>query len=134
MDMIKAKAHAVITPHNSNFIASKFNGWVQKFMARNGLSLCCKTSISQKLPAQLENKIECYLTQVRAFRARHQYPLELIINMDETPMYFDMLPGRTVNKKSVKTSSPLNWSREEKAYCCSHMCREWRHLTSSSHF
>ena len=100
MDMTKAKARAVITPHNSNFIAS--NGWVQKFMARNGLSLRCKTSITQKLPAQLENKIECYLTQVRALRARHQYPLELIINMDETPMYFDMLPGQTVNKKGAK--------------------------------
>ena len=63
MDMIKAKARAVITPHNSNFIAS--NGWVQKFMARNGLSLRCKTSITQKLPAQLENKIDNIILYTR---------------------------------------------------------------------
>ena len=64
--------------------------------------------MSQKLPAQLERKIESFLTQVRALqqvralRARHQYPLELIINMDETPMYFDMVPGYTINKKGAR--------------------------------
>ena len=29
-------------------------------------------------------------------------PLELVGNMDETPMYFDMIPGSTVESKGVK--------------------------------
>ena len=57
-----------------------------------------KTSISHKLPVQLENKIEAFLTRVRALRAQHNYPLELI-NMDETPLYFDMVPQFIVSKK-----------------------------------
>ena len=70
-------------------------------MNRHGLSFRAKTSVSQKLPTQLEKKLESFLTQVIALRARHQYPLDLIINMDETPMYFDMVPQRTINKKGA---------------------------------
>ena len=62
----------------------------------------CKTSVSHKLPPELEKKIESFLTQVRALRARYQYPAELILNMDETPVYMDMIPGRTVAKKGSK--------------------------------
>ncbi len=86
--------------HNSQFCAS--NGWLEKFMNRHGLSVRVKTSISQKLPAQLEKKLESFMVQIRALRAKHQYPKELIINMDETPMYFDMVPGYTINKKGAK--------------------------------
>ena len=63
-NMIQSKATALIKPHNPTFKASK--GWLHKFMLRNGLSLRYKTSISQKLPAQLERKIGEFLTRVRA--------------------------------------------------------------------
>ena len=99
-ELLKAKALKLIKPHNPQFKAS--NGWIQKFRIRHGLSFRVRTSVSQKLPAQLERKIESFLTQVRALRARHQYPLELIINMDETPMYFDIVPGYTINKKGAR--------------------------------
>ena len=71
-------------------------------MLRNGLSLRTKTSISQKLLAQLEKKIEDFLTRVRALQAKHTYPLDLIINMDEIPMFFDMVPQYTITKKGVR--------------------------------
>ena len=32
----------------------------------------------------------------------NQYSHDLIINMDETPMYFDMVPGHTVTKKGAR--------------------------------
>ncbi len=53
--IIKARARQLIKPHNSRFLAS--NGWLDKFKLRHGLSLRCRTSISQKLPAQLKKKI-----------------------------------------------------------------------------
>uniref|UniRef100_A0A1X7UZJ6 HTH CENPB-type domain-containing protein n=1 Tax=Amphimedon queenslandica TaxID=400682 RepID=A0A1X7UZJ6_AMPQE len=86
--ILRAKACKLIKPHNPSFLAS--NGWLDKFRLRHGLSLRCKTTISQKLPAQLENKIAVFLNHVRALRNEHKYPNDLVINMDETPMYFDM--------------------------------------------
>ena len=59
--LIRVKARHLVRPHNSDFGAS--SGWLQKFMIRHGLSLRCKTSISQKLPAQLEHKLECFLNK-----------------------------------------------------------------------
>ena len=52
------KARQLIKPYNAQFTAS--TGWLQKFMLRHGLSLRSRTSISQKLPAQLEKKLECF--------------------------------------------------------------------------
>ena len=46
-------------------------------------------------------------------RADHQYPLDLIINMDETPLYFDLVPQHTISKKGVK-QVPIRSSGAEK--------------------
>ena len=99
-DMIKIKARQLVKPYNPRFTAS--TGWLHKFMLRNGLSLRSRTSVSQKLPPQLERKIEYFLNEVPIFRTNHNYPYDLIINMDQTPMYFDMVPERTISKKGVK--------------------------------
>ena len=99
-ELIKMKARQLIKINNPNFKVS--SGWLQKFMIRHSLSLRSKTSISQKLPAQLEKKIECFLNEVRILRSQYLYPFEDIINMDETPMFFDMVPSKTLPKKGVK--------------------------------
>ncbi|XP_011403093.1 PREDICTED: uncharacterized protein LOC105312277 [Amphimedon queenslandica] len=98
--MIKGRAASLIKGHNPSFKAS--NGWLDKFMLRYGLSMRIKISVSQKLPAQLEKRIESFFIRVRALRAKHQYPLDLIINMDETPLIFDIVPQQTISKKGVK--------------------------------
>jgi hypothetical protein len=90
----------MIKHHNVNFKAS--TGWLQKFMTRHNLSLQTKTSISQKLPPQLEKKIEGFLNEVRILCTKNLYLFEVIVNMDETPMYFDMLSSKTVSTKGVK--------------------------------
>lgn len=99
-ELVKVKARHLIKPHNTQFTAS--DGWLQKFMFRHGLSLRTCTSISLKLPAQLEKKVECFLNEVRVLRSVNNYPINLIINMDETPMFFDMVPEQTISKKGVK--------------------------------
>ena len=99
-ELIKVKARQLIKPYNSEFKAS--SGWLHKFMMRHGLSLRSRTSISQKLPAQLERKLESFLNHVRLFRKQQEYPLDLIIIMDKTPMYFNMVPERTVTSKGSK--------------------------------
>ena len=109
--MIRGKVASLIKAYNPSFKASK--GWLSKFMLHNGLSMCLKTFISQKLPAQLEKHIESFFTRIRALRAEHQYPLDLITNMDETPLYFDLVPQHTISKKGVK-QVPIRSSDAEK--------------------
>ena len=43
-----------------------------------------------------------FLNEVRVLRTMYDYTSDLIINMDETPMYFDIVPERTVTKKGVR--------------------------------
>ena len=71
-ELIKVKACQLIKPYNSEFKAS--NGWLHKFMMRHGLSLRSPTSISQKLPAQLERKLESFFNHVRVFKTQQEYP------------------------------------------------------------
>ena len=81
---IQLKATELISPDSPGFKA--FNGWVDKFMHRHSLSLRfagdhnytqvmhahdvlilyrAKTSIQQRLPAQLETKLEKFISNVK---------------------------------------------------------------------
>ena len=52
---LQEKAKRVLCPHNPTFNASR--GWVEKFFARHRLALLSRTSVSQKLPKELEGSI-----------------------------------------------------------------------------
>ena len=99
--MLTKKAKDLIAPHNPNFTASR--GWIEKFISRNQLSLRKRTSMSQKLPQQLESKISSFYLQCAKAIRIGKYPLELIGNMDETPMWFDIVPQRSIAKKGSKS-------------------------------
>ena len=69
------------------------------------LSVCilrAKTSSQQKLPAELEEKVEKFIENVKVMREAHKFSDEMIINMDETPLYFDMPRSRTVSTMGVR--------------------------------
>ena len=92
MSVIQKKAVSVIQCYNSTFNASK--GWVQKFMRRNKLILRHRIPLSQQLPIQLESKICRFLETCARYMKLGQYPLELVGNMDETPLFFDIASNR----------------------------------------
>ena len=81
------------------FIASE--GWCTRFMRRNNYSLRGPTKIAQKLPKHYVNKIVEFQKFVIRHRRRCNYKLACIGNMDETPVYMDMLPRNTVIIKST---------------------------------
>ena len=85
---VQRKAMALIQPTQPGFKASA--GWLKKILKRHSHTLCRQTSIQQKLPAQLEGKLSSFLCDIKALKTQHRFPNELIINMDETPVYFDM--------------------------------------------
>ena len=89
------------TPGIDTFLAS--SGWCNRFMEQYGLTLRQRTKISQKLPKQLEEKVDSFHKFVITMRKRHGYELSQIGNMDETPMYFDMPGNRTVNAVGDKS-------------------------------
>ena len=91
-------ALTLIKPVSPNFKASE--GWVKGFMTRHNLVLRAKTTIAQELPGDLETKIAEFRRQVRE---NGDFLYELIGNMDETPVYFDMVPSKTVDLKGKKT-------------------------------
>ena len=85
-----------------------------------------KTSIQQKLPAQLEEKLEKFVKNIKSLRVAHGFPDDLIINMDETPMYFDMPSSHTVHKKlsGIKLILLLIISRNS-------VRQDWNYLNSA---
>ncbi len=60
-------------------------------------------SISQNLPQDLEDKIKVFRAEVSAIFDNSDFPLQFICNMDETPVYLDLLPGKVVSKKGRKS-------------------------------
>ena len=101
--MIQRKALTIIGRSNSKFNASE--GWLQKFMLRNSLILHRHTSIQQKLPAASEQKLAAMMDKLKTLHERHNLPDDLIVNMDETPIFFDMQKAYTVHRKGTREVS-----------------------------
>lgn len=81
----------------SQFKASR--GWVQKYMKRAGFSLRRRTSITQKLPRDYEEKLLSFQRYVIGLRRERNFLLSQIGNADETPIFFDMPSAQTVHTK-----------------------------------
>ena len=65
-------------------------GWLQQFMRRNGLSLRRKTSVAQKDPSKLIDKLVSYIISSRRFAAKYNFLPGNIIAMDETAAWADI--------------------------------------------
>ena len=74
------------------------------------------TKIAQKLPKHYVNKIVEFQRFVIRHRRRCNYKLACIGNMDETPVYMDMLPRNTVNKKGEKQVIIKSTGHEKSRY------------------
>ena len=62
-----------------------------------------KTTLAQRLPANMEDKIVTFHQFVVRARRRCEYPLSHIINMDETPMRFELPATRTLEFTGNRT-------------------------------
>ncbi|GES74194.1 pogo transposable element with KRAB domain [Rhizophagus clarus] len=81
--------------------------WINSFMKRFGLSLRRKTKISQKLPEDIEQKLDEFRQFVIKLRTQYNFDLNNIFNMDETPVWFDMIGNMTVNNKDGTKYPPI---------------------------
>ncbi len=62
-----------------------------------------KVKISQKLRSDLDDKVVDFHNYVIRQRQQHNFPLSLIENMYETPMFFDMPGAKTASAIGEKT-------------------------------
>ena len=97
--LLKARALELITPTHTEFHAS--DGWAQKFKRRHSLALRVKTSLVQELPSTLEEHISAFHTQLQCLKEINRF--EVIGNMDETPLYFDIVPSRILDRRGKKS-------------------------------
>uniref|UniRef100_A0A8C4RRH5 HTH CENPB-type domain-containing protein n=1 Tax=Erpetoichthys calabaricus TaxID=27687 RepID=A0A8C4RRH5_ERPCA len=74
-------------------------GWITVFMRRNGLSIRCRTTISQSLPDKYEEKLLAFQKYIIQLRQQKMYLMGQIGNADQTPVYFENPSNTTVNQR-----------------------------------
>ena len=87
--------------------------WCHRFMDRHDLSIRRRTTISQKLPENFEDKLLKFQRYIIAERKKHEYDLSLIGNADQTPLTFDMPANSTVDAKGTKSVSIMTTGHEK---------------------
>ena len=95
------KQFANIYPNGKNFLAS--DQWFYHFLKRHRFALRRKTKIGQKLPAQLNDKLLKFQQSIIERRKKFEYELFEIENMDETPVFFDIIGNLTIEECDAKT-------------------------------
>ena len=96
---------------NKPFKAS--TGWLRGFMKRYGLPLRRKTSMAQKDPDQLIDKLVAFVLHVRCVSMKHPYDAANITAMGETPVWSDMVSETTVDATGKKTVSVKTTGHEK---------------------
>ncbi|KAM7298547.1 Pogo transposable element with KRAB domain [Ixodes scapularis] len=97
IELLQQKARELVRGKGilpTDFKASK--RWVSRFMTRAGFSLRRRTSISQKLPEQYEER------HILSLRKATKFQLGQIGNTDQTPVNLDMPSAFTVHEKGSR--------------------------------
>ncbi|CAI7817984.1 unnamed protein product [Closterium sp. NIES-54] len=77
--------------------------WATRFRACWHLARRVKTKMGQKLAADCKAKVESFWEFVRQMRSLHDYPLDLILNADQTSLFLEMPAGRTLEMNGALT-------------------------------
>ena len=74
-----------------NIAESEFKAsvhWCHHFMDQHGLSICRRTTISQKLPENFEDKLQKFKAFIIAEQKKQECELSVIGNVDQTLLSF----------------------------------------------
>ena len=93
------------------------SGWMTRFMARHNLNVRQHTSLSLKLPCDLEVRLAAFYKHLKELRVSKELDEDvLILNMDEVPMVFDTVPSTTLHKRGEKGVQVKNTGWEKKYF------------------
>ena len=92
-----------LCPEANNASKGSLRVWVYRFMKRYTLSFRSSTHIGQKMPKNAVKEVKKFFKKIIKERVSYPYSLDLICNMDETPIFLNMPPSKTIAKKGSKT-------------------------------
>ena len=111
--MIQKKALEWYREENQDNEFTASNGWLEKFLERNGFVLRRKTTVSQKLPRDCMEKIISFILYIRKIRIQNRYKDNCIFCMDETPVWIEPIANTTLDKKGQR-EVPIKSTGHEK--------------------
>ena len=88
-------------------------GWYQRWKQQHSVSFCAKTTLAQRLPEDMEEKIVQLHLFIIAARQQAGYPLSRIYNIDETTILFELSSTCSLEFTGSRTV-PVKSSRAEK--------------------
>ena len=91
-------------------------GWYSNWKRRHSISMRTKTSLAQRLPADMEDKVVEFHRFVLRSRRRWGYDLSRILNMDETPMRFELPATRTLEFTGSRTVPVLSCGADKQSF------------------
>ena len=97
--MIQLKAKEL----SSDPVSKASPGWYTKWKHRHAISMRAKTTLDQRLPANMEDKVVEFHRFVLRARQRCDYESSQTLNMDETPMRFELPVTRTLEFTGNRT-------------------------------
>ena len=99
---VRMKATALAQDMNINNVRGG-PSWCFRFMRRRNLSIRTRTTVSQLLPKDYQEKLATFRAYCKNKITEKKIHPEHIINMDEIPLTFDIHVNRTVEKSGTST-------------------------------
>ena len=112
---VRMKATALAQDMNIN----NFRGgpsWCFRFMRRRNLSIRTRTTVSQLLPKDYQEKLATFRAYCKNKITEKKIHPEHIMNMDEIPLTFDIPVNRTVEKRGTSTVSIRTTGNEKSSF------------------
>ena len=91
-------------------------GWYTNWKRRQPISMRAKTTLAQRLPAHMEEKVIEFHRFVLRSRQRCGYELSHILNMDETLMRFELPATRTLEFTGNQTVPLLSCGGNKQSF------------------
>ena len=113
---IIAYTTTIIAEFREKNIISLYN-WCYRFMKRNNLSIRYASHLGQKYPENTIDNIYYFFHQLIAFRRDlviGDDRLDLLVNCDETAIFFEELEKKTVSLKGVKDITINTFGNDKK--------------------
>ena len=110
--MLQVKAKELST--DPEFKASL--GWYSNWKRRHSISTRGKISLAQHLPADMEDNVVEFHRIVLRSPQRWGYDLSHILNMDETPMRFELLATRNLEFTRSRTVPVLSCGANKQSF------------------
>ena len=92
------------------------DGWYTNWKRRHSISMRAKTTLAQRLPADLEDKVIQFHGFFLRSCQRWGYDLSHILNMDEMPMRFELPATRTLEFTGNRTVPVLSRGADKQSF------------------